>query len=177
MNSHYSPILHGCMNTKKGRAKFKKFQILLDSGCSSMIVIIRLVEKLSAEKDAVVQWQTYARNITTNFKFQVYVTLPALSATNAVIWKCHVDDSSRDMYDMILGSDMLTDLVLNLKISEHVIKVDDDRVQLDMSTFSTCALILGYHRKGTLIGQPIFIYFEKYMSQYTIYSFNFVLGF
>ena len=25
LNSHYSPILHGCMNTRKGKAKFKKF--------------------------------------------------------------------------------------------------------------------------------------------------------
>ena len=25
MNSHYSPILHGCMNTRKGRVKFKNF--------------------------------------------------------------------------------------------------------------------------------------------------------
>ena len=25
LNSHYSPILHGCMNTKKDRAKFNFF--------------------------------------------------------------------------------------------------------------------------------------------------------
>ena len=28
---HYSPILHGILNTRKGRAKFKNFPILLDS--------------------------------------------------------------------------------------------------------------------------------------------------
>ena len=37
LNSHYYPILHGCMNTQKGKAKFKYFWILLDSGCSSNI--------------------------------------------------------------------------------------------------------------------------------------------
>ena len=37
INIHYSHILHGCMNTRKGRAKFKNFQILLSSGCSSTI--------------------------------------------------------------------------------------------------------------------------------------------
>ena len=31
INIHYSPILHGCMNIRKGRAKFKNFQILLDN--------------------------------------------------------------------------------------------------------------------------------------------------
>ena len=41
---HYSPILHGCMNTIKGKAKFKNFRILLDSGFSSTIFMLRLVE-------------------------------------------------------------------------------------------------------------------------------------
>ena len=45
-NSHYSPILHGCMNTRKGKVKFNKFRILWDIGCSSNIVMVRLVEKL-----------------------------------------------------------------------------------------------------------------------------------
>ena len=25
LNIHYSPILHGCMNTREGKARFKKF--------------------------------------------------------------------------------------------------------------------------------------------------------
>ena len=47
---HYSPIIHGCMNNKTFRAKFKSFRILLDSGCSSTIVMGRVVEKLKPEK-------------------------------------------------------------------------------------------------------------------------------
>ena len=46
LNRHYSPILHICMNTRKGKAKFKNFCILLDSGCSSTILMISLVKKL-----------------------------------------------------------------------------------------------------------------------------------
>ena len=53
MNSHYSPILHGCMNTRKGRVKFKNFWIILDSWCGSTIVMIWLVEKIFPEKDDV----------------------------------------------------------------------------------------------------------------------------
>ena len=37
--NHYSHILHVCMNTRKGKEKFKNFQILLNSGCSSTIVM------------------------------------------------------------------------------------------------------------------------------------------
>ena len=38
-NSCYSPILHGCINTHKGKTKFKNFRILFDSGCSPTIVV------------------------------------------------------------------------------------------------------------------------------------------
>ena len=50
VNSHYSHNLHGCINTIKGRAKLKKLRIILDSGCSSTIVLRRLVRKLCSEK-------------------------------------------------------------------------------------------------------------------------------
>ena len=45
LNSHYSPIINGCMNTIRGKEKFKKFRIIFDSGCSSKIVLVRLVKK------------------------------------------------------------------------------------------------------------------------------------
>ena len=51
-NSHYSPILHVCMNTIKGKVKFINFLTLLDSGCSSTIVMVRLVTKHFPEKDS-----------------------------------------------------------------------------------------------------------------------------
>ena len=60
LNTHYSPILHGCMNTRKVRANFNNFKILLDSGYSSTIVMGRIVEKLHPEKYAVMQWHTQA---------------------------------------------------------------------------------------------------------------------
>ena len=58
LNIHYSHILHGCMNTRKGKAKFKNFRILLYSGFSSMILMGRLIEKIRPEKDATMQWNT-----------------------------------------------------------------------------------------------------------------------
>ena len=125
INSHYSPILHGCMNARKGRAKFKNFRIILYSRCSSTILMRRLVQKLCPEKYSVIQWQTQARNVTTDLKVNVYFTLTALSATNVVTWKCHVDDSAKGRYDMILARDILTELLLNLKYSKHVIEEYD----------------------------------------------------
>ena len=43
LNKHYSPIIHGCMNTRKGKSKFLKYRILLVSGYSSTILTERLV--------------------------------------------------------------------------------------------------------------------------------------
>ena len=47
LNSHYSPILIGCMNTRKGKSRFNNFQILLDSRCSSIIIIGKLIKNHS----------------------------------------------------------------------------------------------------------------------------------
>ena len=60
------------------------------------------------------QWHTQAGSITTILKDDVDFTLPALGARNVVMWKCHVDDFAKCGYDMILGPDILTKLVINL---------------------------------------------------------------
>ena len=73
------------MNTRHGRAKFKNFQIILDSVCSSTILMVKLVEKLHPEKDDVMQWHTKAGYITNSHKVKLYFTLPTLSATNGVM--------------------------------------------------------------------------------------------
>ena len=110
LNSHYSPILHGCMNSRKIRANFKNFRIILDNGFSSTIVMGRLVEGIHLEKDAVMQWQKQAGNITTDLKVKLFFNLSTLSATNFMTRKCHVDDSAKGTYDMILGIYQWTEL-------------------------------------------------------------------
>ena len=62
-----------------------------------------LVNKLGPEKDTVMQGLTEADNITTNLKVKVDFTLSELSATNVVTWKCHVYDSVKGRYYIILG--------------------------------------------------------------------------
>ena len=72
------------MNTRRGKEKFKNFQIVLDSGCSSMILIWRLLKRLVPKKGAAMQWHTQAGNINTNIKVKIDFTLTELSATNVV---------------------------------------------------------------------------------------------
>ena len=83
-----------------------------------------MVNKIIPEKDAAMRWQTQAGNITTNIKVNVDFNLPALSAKNVVTWKCQVDGSAKGRYDQILGRDILTELVLNLKCYNCIIRAD-----------------------------------------------------
>ena len=66
------------------------------------------------------QLQKHAGNMTTNYKVIVDFTLQTL-----VAWKCHLDESAKGRYYIFLGRDLLTELVLNIKCSKHVIEADD----------------------------------------------------
>ena len=59
------------MNTRRRKVKFKNFQILLDIGCSSTIVMRRLIIKLKNKEDSVIQFKTQALNITTDIKVKI----------------------------------------------------------------------------------------------------------
>ena len=93
LNSHYSPIIHGCINTRNVKAKFKNFRILLDSGCSYKIIMGRLIQKLNPQEGDLMQWHTQAGSITTNLKVKIDFTFPEISATKIVTWNCHADAS------------------------------------------------------------------------------------
>ena len=121
-NIHYSPIIQGFMNTRKGKARFKNFLILLYSGCSSTIIMGRLINKPTHKKDFVMQWNTQEGKITHNLKVKIDFVLTELSTTKIMTWNCHVDESAKVRYDMILGICVLTALGLNLKFSDHVIE-------------------------------------------------------
>ena len=71
------------------------------------------------------QWNTQDSNITTNLKVEVDFTLPELSATNGMTSKCHVDESTKGRNDMIVGRDLFSELGLNIKFYDHVIKAYD----------------------------------------------------
>ena len=66
-----------------------------------------------------------AGKITINRKVNIDFTLTGLSATETVKWNCHVDDSTKSRYHMILGIDILKSLVLNIKSSDNFIGEND----------------------------------------------------
>ena len=70
--------------------------------------MVRLVNKIITKKDAVIQWHTQAGKITTNLKVRIDFALPGPSATKIMMQNCHVYDTAKGRYDMIIGRCLLT---------------------------------------------------------------------
>ena len=91
------------MNTRRGKAKFKNFRILLDSRCSYRSVMRSIMKNFEIKEGSVVEYHIQADNITTNLKVKIYFTLPEFSTTKTVTWNCHVYDTANGRYDIIRG--------------------------------------------------------------------------
>ena len=57
--------------------------------------------------------------------FQGYQRFKLVYSLAVETWNFNVDDSAKGRYNIILGRDLLTELGLNIKLSEHVIEADD----------------------------------------------------
>ena len=86
-----------------------------------MIVIIKLRSKLKTKESGKTTWENEAGNFETSKKVNIDSCLLEFSATKIVTWKWHVDVSTNGRYDMILGRDLLTAIVLDIKISGNII--------------------------------------------------------
>ena len=109
------------MNTRSGKEKFRNFQILLDRGSSSTIVMDKQTSKHNQNKSTTTKWETQDGKFMTSKKLNVDFCLSEFSVKNIVTWKCHVDESDEGRYDMTLGRDLIITLGVDLKFSENVI--------------------------------------------------------
>ena len=72
---------------------------------------------------------TKARKFTTSKKVNVDFFLSEFIATKVIPWKCHIDNSTNDRYGMILGRDLFTALVLDLKFSGNIIIGGEEHIK------------------------------------------------
>ena len=98
---------------EKASVKFCDFILFLRIACLTARKLMQFHKcngkannKKCPKKDAVMQWHIQAGGITANLKVKIYFTLPELSLTKTMTWIFHVDDSSKGIYDMILGRDL-----------------------------------------------------------------------
>ena len=62
-----------------------------------------------------VQWHIQSGIIPTNIKVKIDFTSSELSAENIMTWNCHVGESAKVKYDIILGRYLLQSLRINPK--------------------------------------------------------------
>ena len=60
------------------------------------------VDPFKGPSPASMKWHMQTGNITTNTKVKIYLILPKFSAAKIVNQECHIDDSVKGIYDMIL---------------------------------------------------------------------------
>ena len=109
------------MNTHNVKVRFGKFRILLYRGSSSTIVMVNMTPKLKQEETTMTTWETQAVNFTASNKLNVELCLHYFSTTDIVTYKCHVYDSAKGRYNMIMGRDLLTTLGLDPKFSDFIV--------------------------------------------------------
>ena len=91
------------MNIHRIKLKLRNFQILLEIGISSTIMMNNLRSKLKRKKSSTTMWKTQGGNVTTNEMVTVEFCLPVFNATKIVTWEFHVAYSTEIIYCMILG--------------------------------------------------------------------------
>ena len=70
-------------------------------------------------------WNTKAGIFETNKTCKVQLALPEFDTQKLIEWKMHVDDSTTsNLYDMIIGTDLVTELGITINFAERVMMWD-----------------------------------------------------
>ena len=129
---HLTPLLIGDLNIHRGKPKYKPIHVLLDSGTSSSIVMGHFMKKLRVTKTAKVTcWNTKAGIFKTNKTCKVQFALPEFDTQKIIEWTMHVDDSATsNLYDMIIGTDLMTELGITINFAEQIMMWDSSTAPL-----------------------------------------------
>jgi hypothetical protein len=133
---HVSSITLGWMYNHKGSRKGKDFicmRVLLDSGCGGTLVnrsFAKKYQKRTLSKST--NGTTKAGTFKTDRKVKCQFTLPEFHESKDISWYMYVDDSDArfNIYDMIIGRDLLHELGIDLLFSLGVMKWDNATVPM-----------------------------------------------
>ena len=106
---------------------------MLDTGTTSSLVLGRLTKRLHNKQTNTTQWRTKAGIFKTNKTCKVQFVLPEFDLNKIIEWKMHVDDStaaSASNYDMIIGTDLMIELGINIDFDKRVMTWEGATVPL-----------------------------------------------
>ena len=129
---HSRPITFGRMRTSLGKPHLKTIRILCDSGTTGTIVEPWLVKKLRVRDTEHTTWNTKSGNLDTNKKCKVQFSLPEFYTDRVIEWDVHVSNTtdSSSPYDMIMGSDLMETLGLNIDYSDMTVKWEEASIPM-----------------------------------------------
>lgn len=102
-------------------------RVLLASGTSSSIVLRKFLRPIGIQQTKPVTWKTMGGNFVTRSNAIIKFKLPEFSKTKTITWSKHVDDNSdlpHVQYDMIIGTNMMEAVGIDLRFSTMTIKLD-----------------------------------------------------
>jgi hypothetical protein len=107
----------------------------LDTGTSETILLKPFIARNSPKgfEGKPVTWKTLGGNFITHRRAKVQFAFPELSDKKSVTWVVHVDkstDSTKAMYDMIIGMDCMCSLGIYFNTDEKVITWEGNTIPL-----------------------------------------------
>ena len=95
----------------------KPLRILLDSGTTSSIILKPFLGLNSKFKRAKTKWNTMGGTFVTRTKARIQFKLPEFANNKIIEWTAHVDhvtSPKEAKYEMIIGSDLMTKIGMDL---------------------------------------------------------------
>ena len=130
---HYTPEIIVEITDSSG--DIVPIKALLDSGTTATLLLRKFVAPGRAQgyKRKPTEWKTMGGVFTTRRKALIDFKLPEFNAHKTVHWKCHVDDKTDPtiaQYDMIIGTDLMVELGIDINFSDKTIVWEDDETPL-----------------------------------------------
>ena len=103
---------------KKGRKiKYDNLKILLDSGCSDSIALMKYGNSKKT-KTPTRKFATGSGQLKTKYESEIQLKLPEFSHSKIINWQFHLTKMEDIGYDMIIGRDLMTKLGIDISFNK-----------------------------------------------------------
>ena len=123
------------METVDEEGKGLALRDLLDSGCSKTIIQKKFTTNLNKNSKAV-KYQTYGGQMTSTATSNVEMKLIEFSSSKTINFPCQVDgktNAAEAPYDIILKSDFMEALEIDIRYSKHCMTWDGETIPLKLA--------------------------------------------
>ena len=154
----YSEI---CVQVVMSNGRGMMLRALLDSGCSKSIILKKFTERKRRielkDKDKV-EYATYGGKFQSTSTASVGFKLIEFANKQTINYKFQVDElqsANQARYDMIIGSDLLNELGINIRYSNNCIEWEEDTIPMkllgELQDKVTCEMIYNMHTDSPIL--------------------------